>query len=515
MKLIVLHFHFRPGGVRRVIETAVPFLPRALPAIDRIVLAGGEAGDGEWNAIFAKKLAPVPVGFFVEPAFGYVSEQTRLATISSRIQAALARLLDGGDALVWAHNLSIARNLPLARELARACSVRGIPLVAHHHDWWFDNRWLRWPEMRRTGFRTIAEVARVIFPANVKVRFAAINRADVRTLREHLGVRMHWLPNPAQRSAPPNLRRVRIAKEWLREKLGDEAPVWLMPCRVLRRKNIAEALLLTRWLRPEATLVTTGGASSANEQPYTQALAAAARKHGWRLQIGVLGENEAARPSLPELLAASECLLLTSIQEGFGLASLEAAAAGRPLITRFIPNIAPDLARFGFRFPQAYREIFIAPDAFDWAGEMQRQRALFREWKQRLPRTWRALAEPPPLLQCAVVEPVPFSRLTLTAQIEVLARPAAESWTLCAKWNPQLRGWKMRSAEGRLEPTQWPAVADEWLDGNAYARRFAEIVRCNSREPARRNLAVCAQSEFIRLKLRSSQLFPLLFARKS
>ncbi|OYV85625.1 MAG: hypothetical protein B7Z73_13210, partial [Planctomycetia bacterium 21-64-5] len=39
---------------------------------------------------------------------------------------------------------------------------------------------------------------------------------------------------------------------WLSEQLGDDAPVWLMPCRLLRRKNLAEALLLARWLRPEA-----------------------------------------------------------------------------------------------------------------------------------------------------------------------------------------------------------------------------------------------------------------------
>ena len=515
MKLIVFHYHFRPCGVRRVIESAAPFLPRAMPAIERVVLAGGEARDGEWNAMFARKLTPVPVDFFIEPALGYVSEQTRLPTLSSRIRVALTRLLDGGDALVWAHNLAIARNLPLARELARACAARGIPMLAQHHDWWFDNRWLRWPEMRRTGFRMLGEVARTIFPITANVRFAAINRADASALRGHFGARVQWLPNPAQRTAPPTLRRVRIAEEWLRAKLSEDAPIWLMPCRILRRKNIAEALLVARWLRPEATLVTTGGASSADEQPYTQALAAAARKHGWRLRIGLLAENETAQPSLSELLAASECLLLTSIQEGFGLASLEAASAGRPLIARRLPNIAPDLHRFGFRFPQCYREILIAPAAFDWEGEQQRQRALFCEWKNALPQTCRAWAEPPLLLQRVVPKPVPFSRLTLTAQIEVLARPAADSWKLCGKWNPLLRTWKSRAANGCLEPTRWPATADEWLGGAAYAQRFAEIVRRKTRESARRDVAVRAQSEFIRLKLCASQLFPLLFARES
>jgi hypothetical protein len=63
---------------------------------------------------------------------------------------------------------------------------------------------------------------------------------------------------------------------------------------------------------------------------------------------------------VPELLAASEAVLLTSIQEGFGLPYVEAAAAGRPLIARHLPNIAPDLHKFGFRLPQAYDEILVA-----------------------------------------------------------------------------------------------------------------------------------------------------------
>ncbi|MCL6622944.1 MAG: hypothetical protein K6T55_12720, partial [Syntrophobacterales bacterium] len=63
--------------------------------------------------------------------------------------------------------------------------------------------------------------------------------------------------------------------------------------------NLAEALLLTRWLRPGAWLVTTGGASSAEEQPYAERLAAAARAHGWPLRLGVLAGDESAKPWLP------------------------------------------------------------------------------------------------------------------------------------------------------------------------------------------------------------------------
>ncbi len=511
LKLIVFHYHFRPGGVRRVIETATPFLPRAQNTIGRVIAAGGEARDAEWNAAFRRSLAPVPCEFFIEPAFGYASEKGVPDGLGQRIRAALDRLFaDREPAIVWAHNLAIARNLHLARELSRVCAARDIRMIAHHHDWWFDNRWLRWPEMRRVGFRTLPEVARSLFPTTSNVRFAAINRGDASLLRRHFGSLVHWLPNPVARPALPSAQRVRAARSWLRAKLGEDAPVWLMPCRILRRKNIAEALLLARWLRPEAMLVTTGGASSPDEEPYARRLAEAARKHGWRLFCGVLAENETAQPSVPELLAASECVLLTSVQEGFGLASLEAAAAGRPLIARRLPNIVPDFRRFGFCFPQSYREILIAPGVFDWKAEQQRQHAMFREWKKTLPRSCRAWAEPPVLRPNA---PVAFSRLTLTAQIEVLALPAGDSWKRCARWNPLLRAWKPRAADGLLEPTPWPASADDWLGGESYARRFAEIARRKPRAPLSKNRGVAAQEEFLRLKLRAAQLFPLLFAK--
>jgi hypothetical protein len=62
-------------------------------------------------------------------------------------------------------------------------------------------------------------------------------------------------------------------RRWLKKFPGlPGAPLWVVPCRVLRRKNIGEALLITRWLRPEAHLVVTGSASSSDEVPYSQRL---------------------------------------------------------------------------------------------------------------------------------------------------------------------------------------------------------------------------------------------------
>jgi len=516
LKLIIVHYHLRAGGVRRVIELATPYLCRAAK-VDSIVLACGEAADRNWNEAFARIAAPVSVELFVEPAFRYVSEQRHSpALLRPRIANAMHRLLNGAserDCIVWGHNLGIARNLLLSRELAGACEHHGIPLIAHHHDWWFDNRWLRWPEMRRCGIRNLAAAAKTIFPATKTIQHVAINRADTGVLRRHFQKRAHWLPNLAERATPPAPKRVREARRWLKAQVGGEKnPIWILPCRLLRRKNIAEALLLMRWLRPEAWLITTGGVSSKEEQRYSEKFAMAAQRHDWPLRLGVLINDGTRKPSVAELMAASECVLLTSMQEGFGLPYLEAAAANRPLIARTLPNISPDLARFGFRFPQSYAEILIHTDLFDWRAERARQEKWFNRWKYQLPSGLRRSAENPAIL-AANTKPggIPFSRLTLNAQIETLAQPVERSWELCAPLNRFLSAWKRRAANATLKVTPWPPTADDWLSGGSYAERFMRIRGQPPLSSPSVQDALAAQKDFFEKNLAAVNNYPLLW----
>ncbi len=251
MKLVIVHYHLRPGGIRRVIELAAPHLVKQFGNIQSLTLACGEANDEKWNQNFTHLIKPTRLEWLIDSALGYFSEQKKSPeTVQTEIAAALRQLLataNASNCVVWAHNLGIGRNLLLTRELACACAARGIPLISHHHDWWFDNRWLRWPEIRRTGFPTLAKVAETIFPNAPTVRHAAINHEEARILAQHLPKTSAWLPNLTTRRQAPAPRRLRFAKQWLQRRLGaTPAPVWILPCRLLRRKNVAEALLLAR-----------------------------------------------------------------------------------------------------------------------------------------------------------------------------------------------------------------------------------------------------------------------------
>jgi hypothetical protein len=252
--------------------------------------------------------------------------------------------------------------------------------------------------------------------------------------------------------------------------------------------------------------------SSKEEQRYSEKLAAAAQRYGWRLRLGILASDGTHKPSVAELMAASECVMLTSMQEGFGLPYLEAAAANHPLIARSLPNIAPDLARFGFQFPQSYKEIFVPTGLFDWNAERARQEKHFARWKRQLPSALRQQTENPSVL-AARKRPVsvPFSRLTLDAQIEVLAHPAEHSWELCAPLNRFLRIWKQRASTGTLQVTRWPQTADGWLSGQSYAERFMHIRKQHPAKSPAVEDGLAAQRDFFEKNLAAANNYPLLW----
>ncbi len=528
LQLFIAHHHYRPGGVRRVIELATPAVVLGAPGpVTGVWLLGGEAPRADWLARFARALGPVPLRMHIVPELGYLTEQpaTPLREWRLRVRAALGQGLplgaERGD-LLWVHNPGLGRNGRVGDELRRWAGALGMTVVFHHHDWWFDNRWQRWADLCAAGFRTPGAVAGATLPTEPSIVHLGINREDVTVLRRGFGDRAGWLPNPVELEAAPavstGVERRRELREWVaRQCAGDgDARLWVLPCRFLRRKNVGEAILLARWLRPDAWLLTTAAASSREEMPAFERLVGAARGGDWRVRLGVLAEPVGGTfvraPSVPELYARSEMVLFTSILEGFGLPYLEAAAAGRPLLARALPNVVPDLRRLGFRFPLLYSEVRISVTCFDLRAEQRRQETLFQAWRERLPAAYRACvgkSAPWPLQDGPKGPLIAFSRLTLTAQLEVLVRDPQETWRLCAPANPWLGRLRRALATGPIPATPWPLEAAARLAGPAYGRRFWRICRAALRAPAPRpGASLSVQGEFVRQRLDPARFSP-------
>lgn len=497
--------------MRRIIELALPYLTRS-SSVAEVTLAAGELCDEKWGRNLRASLAPVPLEIVGVPAFRYATEQALSPReMRRRIRRVLEALIPQPEGtVVWIHNPGLARNLILTDELRRFAARTSAKVIFHHHDFWFENRWSRWEEVREGGFRTPAAVAKAIFAAGAPVVHATINRSDASIFRKRRNVGDAWMPNLASREAACTEAERREAAGWLARQLGEEAPVWIFPTRFLRRKNLGEAALLTRWLRPEAWMVTTAGVSSAEEAEYARRLEAAARRGRWKTRFRLVERARGTTPSITALLRASEAVMMTSAQEGFGLPYLEAVAAGRPLIARRLANVVPDLESFGFRLPWLYDEVWIDPGLIDRRKERSRQEAAWKRWLRDVPVGLRKLAGQPAVLRLDELAPLPFSRLTLDGQLEVLALPPGRSWEACARWNPELSRWKSRIAAGVFRKAAWPREADAMIGGEAYARRFWNAVRSRRAAPVD-SACQTTQLDFIRERLGTPYLYPILF----
>ena len=427
VRLVVFHYHDRPGGVRQVISRGLPQLVRRLQGVEEVVLLIGELGDPRWLRELEFSLCGTPLRVVVHRNLGYLSGGP--PEISVDAQMLVLAELSGKDVLVWAHNLSVGRNLPLLLCLPKWCAAAGALLWLHHHDWWWDGRWTRWADWQASGIYGLEEALALSVPTGEHIRHWCVNRCDLPWLQIRAGTAARWVGNPLPESTLPDEREIRQATRWLRDITGGRR-VWLAPVRALRRKNLAEAILLAQHQAEPTCIVTTGGPSSKAEVPAWEFLCRAAVAQGWpfvpsvlapgeRISRGPSGKNLSSLPSLSALLTAAHAIVMPSLQEGFGLPYLEAAALGKPLLARALPEVSANLAALGCTLTTPYQSLPVPVGSFDAAGESIRLAARWDLVRPQLPPELRMDREVMPWS-----EGRDFGSLTLEAQLEVLqSRP--------------------------------------------------------------------------------------------
>jgi glycosyltransferase involved in cell wall biosynthesis len=97
--------------------------------------------------------------------------------------------------------------------------------------------------------------------------------------------------------------------------------------------DLVEAMVRVRSARPDLKLVIAGGETLFDYRDYRESVLRRAGELDVRPVV--LGPVEHNR--LPALVAAADVFAFPSVKEGFGLAAMEALAAGTPLVMRDLP----------------------------------------------------------------------------------------------------------------------------------------------------------------------------------
>lgn len=420
MHLLVVHYHWRPGGVRHVVESAIQSLaadPRS--PVRHCRLAAGEPPPEPWARSLQDAAGPdLPLDWVTEPWLAYASEgpggpeDQRDALVAAATR--LVRRLPA-PRTVLLENPAVGRHPWISHAFAEACAATGTRLLCHHHDFFIDGRWAHWAAWTARGHGSLTDALAHALPAGPHLTHLTVTARDTAWVSRF--VPAVFCPNPVAAAAPPSAAEISRARTWLHHALGSTAPVWLCPTRTLRRKNLLEAALLARLLAPDAAVATTAGVSSPAETRYARALEEAAARGDIRLALGLRAAAEAAgrpAPSIPSLMAASDAVVVPSLFEGFGLPVLEASNLGIRCLARL--DACPD----GRPPPGvcAYDEIRVPWDLGGGKAERARQETAWLHWRHLMPTAAAAALPDPPWWTGAAT--IPFSRLTLEGQLETL-----------------------------------------------------------------------------------------------
>jgi hypothetical protein len=438
VRVVLVHYHLRPGGVSAVLRHQALALRAA--GWDPLVATGEAPPDpSSWRGIRWQRL----------PGLGYRAASPA-GPSPRRLAAALAALAEGG--VVHFHNPTLGKN-PGWAQLINTLHTDNHPLVLQVHDFAEDGRLAsgQAPPGWAAGY-----------PGGGRCAWVVLNPRDGQVLRAagvH-GDRLAVVPNPV---ASPS---------W------QAAPGITYPARGLRRKNLGEFLL---WA------LVSGGRERfritlAPRQPGQRALFRRWRALARHLRLPV---DFAAAPAAGGAIAGPAPMVLsTSIQEGFGLAFAEPWLAGLAVAGRDLPEATACLRAAGWEMPDAYRRLRV-PAA--WVGRRKfsdavraaapgRHRAVLAAAFPHLAEGWLDFGNLPEAIQAAILVRLAGDPSAARA---VLAESPAGGLVPAREWWQALH----RPPPPALVAANRHAIGAACAPA-AVARALAAIYRELAREPA-------------------------------
>jgi glycosyltransferase involved in cell wall biosynthesis len=338
VKIAMLHYHVRPGGVTTVIRNA----QRALrDSCEVEVLAD----------------------------FGYNDRPARsrgaFLAESKALAEQLKKRLRGVDVL-HTHNIGLGKHPQLTYAVKLLAQRTGIRIINQVHDFPEDNRPAQLRALRYcTGKRDDAFYRATCYYDAPNVIWATLTTHDAAKLAASPipSGKIYVLPNPVDdeffTQPTPSRAALREAERKIaafarahRFHFDPRKKLLLSPMKVMARKNNAEAVELVKRLKKHQ-LVISLDASSASDRAYSERLKRQIRRERLPVVIGVGAEFE--NPFL--LFHLAHAILTTSKVEGFGYTFVEGWLCGKPVLGRDIPEVTRDFVAAGMKMDHLYREL--------------------------------------------------------------------------------------------------------------------------------------------------------------
>jgi glycosyltransferase involved in cell wall biosynthesis len=338
MKIALLHYHLRPGGVTTVIRNA----QRALaPRHDVRVFSD--------------------FGYDDTPA----RSRARFVADARALAGQLRERLRGVDVL-HTHNIGLGKHPRLACAVKLLAETGAVSVINQVHDFPEDDRPAQLRALRYcTGRRDDEFWRSFCYYDRPRVVWATLTTRDANKLAER-GVRqtrIFVLPNPVDderftRAAPSSEELENVARRLAVFAARRGFPcrsgkrLLLAPMKVMVRKNNAEAIDLVNRLPGYQLLITLDG-SSPGDRAYSARLKRMIRRD--RLPV-IIGFGHELGDPLP-LFHLAHAIVTTSKAEGFGYTFIEGWLCGKLVIGRDIPEVTRDFIAAGMDLRHLYREL--------------------------------------------------------------------------------------------------------------------------------------------------------------
>lgn len=275
---------------------------------------------------------------------------------------------------VW----SLPLNIPLGVALSEFIEETDLPVIAHHHDFWWDRK-------RYMG-SPVSDYLGAAFPSShANVQHVVINSVDRKQLSFRKGVSAALIPNVMNFKITP--LKIDDYADDLRDELGigQSKKILLQPTRIVPRKRIERAIELVKRIETDAVLVITheSGDEGTEYQKYLKEYADfldvdiifAAEKFEQSRRLTTDGKKIY---SVADAYVKCDLVTYTSQIEGFGNAFLESVYYKKPIVISAYEIFSLDIQPHGFKVIQL--NDFITKDAVKLTNNILRNPSLVKEW---------------------------------------------------------------------------------------------------------------------------------------